>query len=239
MSSVSEMRTIWLGLLVSGLIAGAPAQFGGAAYAGTVDIFSQPGTGSNNVSGTNVGIPPSPAWALAPIGAEWISYGATGCNTFVPLTGICTPGPANPPGYTNPADPTATFYLTFTVTGAAVSGVLDVWADDTAGVWLDTGAVTSGTGTTGTLEWAPNFNGAANCANGPITCTPGGEAQIPLDLGPGTYTLVFDAYQFVGGSPFGLMYDGVLTSTPEPASCMLMGIGLGGLGMLARRRRPA
>jgi hypothetical protein len=62
-------------------------------------------------------------------------------------------------------------------------------------------------------------------------------------LSAGTYTLVFDAYQLVGGSPFGIMYAGVLSdsdaTTPEPATYLLMGFGLAGLGALVRRRKQA
>jgi hypothetical protein len=232
MVSVGGLRSILSGLMVSAVIS-LPA------FAGTIDIFSQPGTGSNNVSGTNTGIFTSPVWAAAPTGAEWISYGATGCNTFVPLTGICTPGAANPMGTTIGGTPTAIFYQTFTITDALDSGVLSVWADDTAGVYLDPGTVTSGTGSSGTLEWAPSGTLGSNCAGQPIGCVAGLDAQIPLSLGPGTYTLVIDAYQLIGGSPFGVMYDGVLTNTPEPASYMLMGLGLAGLGTLLRRRKRA
>jgi len=229
----SGLRTFCLGLLVSALMASIPAQFGGVASAGTIDLFSQPGTGSNNVSGANVGIFVSPAWATPPTGAEWISYGATGCNTFVAATGICTPGPQNPPG-TTLATPTAIFYQTFVVTDTLDTGTLDVWADDTAGVFLDD--VTTGINS---MLWAPDPNLGQNCAGGPIGCVEGMDAQIPLSLGPGTYTLVIDAYQLVGGSPFGIMYDGVLsnTSTPEPATYMLMGLGLAGLATLLRRRK--
>jgi hypothetical protein len=68
------------------------------------------------------------------------------------------------------------------------------------------------------------------------------DAAIQLSLSAGTYTIVIDAYQIVGGSPFGVMYDGVLTnapSAPEPASFMPMGLGFAALGTLIRRRKRA
>lgn len=233
MFPVAGSRTFWMALVVTVLITGVPA------FAGTVDIFSGPHNGSNSVDGANTAIAVSPAWAIPPTGSTWISYGATGCNTFVVLTGTCTPGSMNPPGTTVTSAPTATFYQTFTITDAADWGNLDVWADDTAGVWLDTGTVTGGDGSGGQLLWAPNGTLGPQCVNGPIGCIQGMDAVIPLNLTTGTYTLVIDAYQLIGGSPFGVMYNGVLSdsSTPEPATLALMGLGLAGLGVMLRRRR--
>jgi len=79
MQSVGSARTIRLALLVSGLIACIPAQFGGVAKAEpitTVDIFSLPGMGSNNISAygnTNVSILVSPAWAV-PSSSVWMDF---------------------------------------------------------------------------------------------------------------------------------------------------------------------
>jgi hypothetical protein len=244
MLTVAGSRTIWLALLVSIVVAGIPAQFGGVASAGTVgtvDIYSSPGTGSNNQTSSNVAIPPSPVWAVpGNSNYGWISYDATGCNTFNPFTGLCTAGPQTPPGTTVTGAPTAVFYQTFTLT-AASSGNLDVWADDTATVWLDNGTVTSGNGSGGTMLWAANGTLGPNCATAPISCIQSMDAVIPLNLSTGTYTMVLDAYQLVGASPFGVMYDGVLTpnTIPEPASYVLMGLGLAGLGTLVRRRKRA
>src|ERR1039458_5285423 len=49
---------------------------------------------------------------------------------------------------------------------AAASGGLDIWADDTAGLWLDNGIITSGDGSGGRLLWAADGNLGSNCASG-------------------------------------------------------------------------
>jgi hypothetical protein len=242
MVSVTGSRTIWLALLVSAVIAGIPAHFGGVASAGTVDIYSAAGSGSNSQTPGNVGVVVSPVWAVpGNSNYSWVSYDQTGCNTFQPLTGYCTPGAANPVGTSVNGSATATFYQTFTVTDASASGNVSVWADDTASVYLDNGTVTAGDGSSGTLEFLANPNLGSNCAGAPIGCITGMNAIIPLNLTTGTYTMVIDAYQLVGGSPFGVMYAGTLNtggpSIPEPASYMLMGLGLAGLGTLMRRRK--
>jgi hypothetical protein len=240
MQTVMGFRAIWTTLLLSALLTGIPARFGGVASAGTIDLWSSPGVGSNNITGINSSVAVAPSWAV-PTNSnyEWISYGATGCN--VGAGNLCPSGPNNPAATTITGTPTATFYQTFTLTTASAGG-LDVWADDTAGVWLDSGTVASGDGSSGgTLLAAPNGDLGSHCASSPIGCTPGSDAVIPLSLSAGTYTLVLDAYQLVGGTPFGVMYDGQLTSTggaaPEPASYMLMGLGLAGLSVCMRRRK--
>ena len=250
MLSVARSRVIVFGLMVLAAMLVVPVN---VAVAGTVDIFSNLTNESNNITGTDVAIPVSPAWApTTGPGYVWVSYGNTGCNTFVTLTGICTPGPQNPAGVvgtiTGPeaVAPTAIFYKTFTITDAFDAGDLHIWADDTARVWLDPGTVTSGDGSDvpgAVMLIEANPNAGSNCADAPIGCLPGMDAILPLNLTTGTYTLVIDAYQFVGGSPFGVAYSGVLSdsttngATPEPISFILTALGLAGVAVIARRRK--
>jgi hypothetical protein len=245
MLSVARSRVVFPGILVCALIL-IPAS---VAMAGTVDIFSNLVNESNSKTGTDVSLSPSavsPAWAPTGPGFEWVSYADTGCNTFVPLTGACVPGPNNPVAVSgtitgpNAVSPTAIFYKTFTITDSFDSGNLHIWADDTARVWLDPGTITTGDGSGGTMLVEANPLLTTNCSFTP-GCLPGMDAVVPLNLAAGTYTLVIDAYQLIDGSPFGVMFSGELSpggaTIPEPASFILLGFGLVGLGTLARRRK--
>src|SRR5579871_6258676 len=125
MLSVTRWRVISLGVLVSALILLAPLSIAGTVSpdltgcpSGDVCVFSNASGSTNQAPGTEQAILPSPAWQVAGTGYSWISYADTGCNTFVPTTGLCTPGAQNPAGVTGPyttANATAIFYQTFTL----------------------------------------------------------------------------------------------------------------------------
>ena len=238
MFSVARPRATWFALLLPALFAVIPA------FGSTIDIVSTAGSGTNNVSGINYAVanPDYPIWAAPPDGAEWISYAAdTGSN------GTGDPAAVNPP--LTGANATAIFYQTFTLpTGGVYSGTIDVWADDTASVYLDPGTVTPKDGNgSGTLEYSANPTEGTYCANGPIGCTQSNDGVINLtNLSAGTYTLVLDVYQRVTDTSFGVMYSGSLspncdpdppTSAPEPSSYILIGLGLIGMAILIPRSR--
>ena len=235
MPSVPGMRLFGYFLLVSGLVVGIPA-----TYAGIIDINSgtDPANQWNQV-GLNVAIPVSPAWQPPGVGYEWISWANTGCNLFDSVTGVCVPGQDNPATVvgtitgSSPTAPTAIFFYQFTLPDDVNTGSITVWADDTARVSLDGSML---------IEANPDLSG--NCANAPIGCLPGMDATFDigaLNLTSGIHLLEIDAYQLVGASPFGVMYTGSIDSepspAPEPASYLLMALGLAGMAILIPRAR--
>jgi len=239
------LRSVRLGFGVLFLGAGLST-----VQASIIDVDSNGGPDEYNVENgvsvnPDVAIAVSPSWAPDGTGFEWVSYAATGCNTFVVLTGVCAAGVDNPAAAASPitlptpSTPTAIFFNNFTLpAGDTYSGTLSVWADDTARVYLD-----------GVLLIDANPVPGNNCADAPVGCLPDMDYTVNLAslgiLTAGINTLEIDAYQFLGGSPFGVMYTAAIDAespdspAPEPASYVLMGLGLAAIGLVARRARRA
>lgn len=197
-----------IGLLVVLLVAAALS-----AHADTVIIASQ-GTAADplewNAIGANVCIPPVGVWAPPPAGTCWVSYAQTGAGGMSPGPGMVS------------------FVQWFFLPYSTNTGSVTVFADDTAGVWLN-----------GVLMFPANMTQDNACAAGPIGCTmnpfEGGIINL-AGLGAGWNVLQFDVWQ-TGGDGYGVLYYGQVESVvPEPASLLLMGTGLLALAGVARKR---
>jgi len=142
-------------------------------------------------------------------GAQWVSISDSG-----------------QPGSDSIPNDSSTPYMTVTETfNFSVASFLsfDIWADDTAEVWLD-----------GVSLFSPNKTQNI-CANGTIGCEPLEFEHFDWALSAGEHTISFDVYQ-IGGGPAGLLYTGTLSLIPEPGSLALFGLGLAGLGFARKRQ---
>jgi len=186
------------------------------AKADSQQIVSSTATTNSSGSATQV-ISANPAWAAPLPGSSWISFTNTGDPSSAGFTVI-------------PNGTAVTFTQTFNLSGTITGATLDVLADDTTSVWLNGVELASG-----------NLGGSyPTCSSLPIGCltsTMGvfNFAELQPYLQDGTNTLSFVVYQEAGSS-YGLDYAGTVTTTPEPGSLLMLGMGLMGIALTARRR---
>ena len=196
-----------------------------AAKADTQALDSSTSTTNNSVAlgltnaGATQAIVGNAAWAAPLAGSSWISFTTTGDTS-------------NSNFYTVPNGTAVTFEQTFTLNGTATSAFLDVLADDTTSVVIN-----------GMPFYSANLNGSyPTCSSITIGCLTSTEgvfntAQLlPYLISNGVNTIDFTVYQKAGSS-FGLDYAGSITTTPEPGTMLMLGMGLSVIGLAATKLR--
>ena len=204
---MKKLVTLALAIMASGCFLTAKAD--------STPLGSSASNTSNNSGSATQNISLNPAWASALAGSNWISYADTG-------------NPSDPGFVVVPNGTSVTFTQTFDLTGTITSATLSVLADDTTSVIVN-----------GTTIFAANLGGSyPTCSSVEIGClvTTEGTFNIAPYLVDGMNTISFDVYQEAGSS-YGLDYDGVITTTPEPGVLLLLSSGLAGLGFMKTRRK--
>ena len=218
--------TIWAAAAALWLLPAVPAK------AATILLNSAAGLAYSNLNTTGQTSPPATSGVTVTTGvhplwqqnnpngssAVWISYADTGYqgNHFQPSLGS-----------------TQVVAITDTFTAAENNVLnLEVWADDSAGVYVD-----------GVLVFAPVLTQGSACSGQVIGCLPGQDGVLSnYHLAAGTHTITFDLYQTGTGTdttsnPMGLLFTGSDVASPEPAALLLVGAGLVAIGLLRRSRK--
>lgn len=188
-------------------------------------------TGGGVVDGAAVSILSHPAWGdvsqlagLAAGTAEWISFENSGFDGIVVQNADSR----------SLGDETAKFTRTFDF-GSETTMRLWVLADDTAIVRLlgpDGYVNTLFTAYPGQIDpCAPGGTGAG------LGCVQNDMGIVTVSgLAAGHYTLEVNVFQ-TNGWVFGTQYAGTVESVPEPASLLLLGVGLGAVAIRQRLTR--
>lgn len=206
-------------LLIVVMLGAAVAVRADSLTIGLASLGTSADPGQTNALGTTVAIAPHPAWAPALPGSSWVSFGLTGDPTA--------------PGYFEvPTGTVVAFNQNFFIPGTVDSGWLTVMGDDSVAVLLN--------GNMLLLEGPSSGNTYSACSDFGAGCLL--ETQVTLDLTPylktGDNELQFLVAQRAGTS-FGLNYAGEIhdaTPVPEPSTILMLGTGLCGVLVAARRK---
>jgi len=193
-----------------------------ACSANTINFASSTST-PNSTQYATILATVDPSWATplsSPLSSSWITTS----------------------GDTDPALGTSvTFTESFTLPSGFTNVLLNlgVYADDSATVMLD-----------GTTLFSEDTTLGAHCASGPIGCMTANEGvvtnmNVTADVNVGVNTITFQDFQEVGGTPFGVDFDGSISyqtsAVPEPNAIPLLCAGLISLASVPaiRRKRAA